>query len=229
LEGALGICEIYNDILAAARTVGDVEKRDPASDLVCGGEMLRWSINQGQSGTLRRHRYMSVTGLSNIMQVFDDIEKGKLRNIEYLECDACWGGCVSGNLTVDNAYVTLSKVHRLLAELPESGPRVETEVERRYPNEDLSLKGRVRPRVTERSTGGLRERVRRIKAEQAFLKALPGLDCGLCGAPTCEAFAKDVAEGSARHDECVFFSDERIRQLRETYSRSTEPSPEDER
>ena len=28
-----------------------------------------------------------------MIQVFDDIEKGKLRDIDFLECYACWGGC----------------------------------------------------------------------------------------------------------------------------------------
>ena len=49
------------------------------------------------------------------------------------------------------------------------------------------------------------------------MKALPGLNCGLCGAPTCRTFAKDVAGGSTRQNECVFFSDERLKQLRKTY------------
>ncbi len=228
LEGAVGISDVYNVILALTGT-REKEGTNISSDSpVCSGEMLRWAASQGQSRVLRRHRYMSVTGLSNVVQVFDDIEKGKLRNIEYLECDACWGGCISGNLTVDNIYVTLSKIHRLIAELPNRNPELEAEVERRYPNEDFSLKGRVMPRATEKSVGGLKERVKRVKAEEAVIKALPGLDCGLCGAPTCQAFAKDVAAGSARQNECVLLSDEGLRQLRETYLRADKRPAEGE-
>jgi Na+-translocating ferredoxin:NAD+ oxidoreductase RNF subunit RnfB len=68
--------------------------------------------------------------------------------------------------------------------------------------------------------------VRRIKAEETFFKALPGLDCGLCGSPSCETFAKDVAAGDAHHDECVFFSDKRLKQLRKTYLTSRKRPPE---
>lgn len=226
LDGALGISDVYNDILAFTRTLDTGTTEALSKSLNCGAEVLRWSTSQAQGHILSRHRYMSVTGLSNVMQVFDDVEKGKLRNIEYLECHACWGGCVGGNLTVDNDYVTLSKIHRLLSELPDKDPRLEAEVERRYPGEDFSLKGRVEPRVTEKSMGDLKERVRRIKAEETFFKALPGLDCGLCGSPTCETFAKDVAAGSARRDECIFFSDERVKQLRKTYLASKKRAPE---
>lgn len=219
LEGGLGISDVYNDILAVTRSLEEDKTDVSLKSLVCSEEMLCWAISQGQDHVLSRHRYMSVTGLSNVIQVFDDIEKGKLRNIEYLECDACWGGCIGGNLTVDNVYVTLSKIHRLVSELPDSEPELEAEVERRYPNEDFSLKGRVRPRAADESMDGLKERVKRIKTEETVLQALPGLDCGLCGAPTCKTFAKDVAAGSAAQNECVFLSDERLKQLRKRYLR----------
>ncbi|MBN2563641.1 MAG: 4Fe-4S binding protein [Phycisphaerae bacterium] len=228
LEGALGISDVYNDILAFTRAPGEAMTKAPPTNLVGSAELLRWSTSQGQGHILSGHRYMSVTGLSNVIQVFDDIEKGKLRNIEYLECHACWGGCVGGNLTVDNSYVTLSKIHHLLSAFPDSDPRLEAEVERRYPNQDFSLKGHVKPRATESNAGGLKERVERIKTEEAVLKALPGLNCGLCGAPTCKTFAKDVARGSARQSDCVFFSDERLERLREAYLRDKERPSETE-
>lgn len=226
LDCALGISDVYNDILALARTLEKEATEAVSSSVNCSAEVLRWSTSQAQGRVLSRHRYMSVTGLTNITQVFDDVEKGKLRNIEYLECHGCWGGCLGGNLTVDNIYVTLSKIHRLLSELPDSDSIVDAEAERRYPLEDFALKGHLRPRTTEKHAGGLKERVRRIKAEETFFKALPGLDCGLCGSPSCETFARDVAAGDARHDECVFFSDKRLKQLRKTYLASRKRPPE---
>jgi hypothetical protein len=195
---------------------------------VRSAEMLRWAMSEGQGGVISRHRYMSVTGLSNVIQVFDDIEKGKLRNIEYLECDACWGGCLGGNLTVDNIYVTLSKIRRRLSAAPDSDPELQADVDKRYASEDFSLKGRLRPRATEMNTADLRERVRKIKTEEAVSRTLPGLDCGLCGAPTCKTFARDVAGGEAKKDECVFLSDCHLQRLRQTYLRDRRPPPEGE-
>ena len=34
---------------------------------------------------------------------------------------------------------------------------------------------------------------------------LPQIDCGVCGAPTCEAFATDVVCGQADLHQCVFY------------------------
>jgi Na+-translocating ferredoxin:NAD+ oxidoreductase RNF subunit RnfB len=228
LEGAIGISNVYNDVLASARAPDEGAGASAAERFALSAEVLRWSTSQAQGHVLGRHRYMSVTGLSNVMQVFDDIEKGKLRNIEYLECHACWAGCVSGNLTVDNSYVTLSKIYRLLSELPDRDAALEAEVERRYPQVDCTIKGQVMPRITDKGVGDLKERVRRIKTEESVIRTLPGLNCGLCGAPTCNAFAKDVAAGSARRAECVFLSDERLKQLRATYLGSEKRSAEPE-
>ncbi len=226
LDGALGIADVYNDILAFGRTAETEGTKATSESLVRTAEVLRWSTSQSQGWALRRHRYMSVTGLPNVIQVFDDIEKGKLRNIDYLECHACWGGCVSGNLTVDNAYVTLSKIYRMVSKLPDSDPEVEAEAARRYPNEDFFVKGELKPRALEKVTGGLKQRVKRIQVEEALTRVLPGLDCGLCGAPSCETFAKDVAGGLARRQECIFLSNGRLRQLRETYLRDRKDPPQ---
>jgi len=227
LDGALGISDVYNDILALARPAEKNAGGPALPSFSCGAEMLRWSTSEAQGRVLSRHRYMSVTGLGNVIQVFNDVEKGKLRNIEYLECYACRGGCANGNLTVDNVYVTLSKIHRLLANLPESDPALEAEVERRYPQEDFSLAAPVRPRGIESQRCDLKERVRWVKRQEALIEALPGLNCGLCGAPTCATFAGDVARGAARLARCVFFSDERLRELRDTYLRRCKPPPDD--
>ena len=228
LDGALGISDVYNDILAATQSLRKEEAETLAPEFALSAEMLRWAKSQGQRRVLAGHRYMSVTGLSNVIHVFNDVEKGKLRNIEYLECDACWGGCGGGNLTVDNIYVTLSKINRLLSEMPNKVPRLTEEVERRYPNEDFSIRGRIRPRIADNSVSDLKERVKKIKLEESVISKLPGLNCGLCGAPSCKTFAKDVAAGSARLKECVFFSADRLQQLRGIYLRDEKRSPEGE-
>jgi hypothetical protein len=160
---------------------------------------------------------MALTGLSNIIQVFDDIEKGKLRNIDFLECYACWGGCVNGNLTVDNFYVTRSKLARLIGELPDNKALIEAEAKKRYPLENLYIKAPIRPRPIKGDMGDLKERIKRVKEAEVVLSRLPGLNCGLCGAPNCKTLAKDIASGDAQETECIFFSKDRLEKLRTIY------------
>jgi len=43
-----------------------------------------------------------------------------------------------------------------------------------------------------------------MKQKQRILTKLPNKNCGLCGSPTCEAFAGDCAWGDAELTDCIF-------------------------
>ena len=215
LDGAIGISEIYNDLLFSIRQMKNttfVPERIFSSD-----EIFRWGNPEGEFHKLSGSHYLPLTGLSDIISVFDDIEKGKIRNIEFLECHACQGGCIGGNLTVENIYVARNKKLHLIAKMPSSTVEFETEVDRRYSEEDFSIRAPLKPRVWSNGKLSLQERVIRKKTADEVLHKLPFLNCGLCGAPSCKNFADDVAAGLARLDECVFFSKDSIDLLRSTY------------
>jgi len=46
--------------------------------------------------------------------------------------------------------------------------------------------------------------IRKLAAIDALAKALPGRDCGACGAPGCAAFAEDVVMGMAAAADCPY-------------------------
>jgi len=214
LDGALAVSEVYNPILtSASQHRNGPPSPTKAPNVVRNSTFLSWSASEGLGRSLTRHNYLHVTGLDNIIQVFEDIEKGKLRNVEFLEAHSCWSGCMGGNLTVANVYVTLSKLHSMVGDLPEMDSETLAEVNRRYPEEDFSLEAPVKPRPVKGLSGDLRERVRLLQETEAVLKTLPGLDCGLCGAPTCKEMAKDIAIGEAAKTDCIFFSKERLSEL----------------
>ena len=48
---------------------------------------------------------------------------------------------------------------------------------------------------------------------QKMRELLPDLDCGSCGAPTCQAFAEDIVNGKAVVDDCIVRMRERIQKL----------------
>jgi ferredoxin len=219
LDGSVGIPELYNGVLAEAREVAASPGADDAWDPVRSTIMLRWSTRRPLADLLRRRRYLSVTGLPNVIRVFDDIEKGKLKDIDFLECHACWDGCANGNLTVDNVYVSQAKLQSLMKDLPDTDPQTEAEVARRYPHEDYATERTPAPRARV-VHGDLRERVRRVKETERIAASLPGLDCGLCGAPTCAVLAHDAAAGEAQPSDCVFVSRRRLHEVRHLHHRA---------
>jgi Fe-S-cluster-containing hydrogenase component 2 len=217
LDGAVGISQIYNDILVKMRKSANVAETQ--KDLVSSSELLHWGAPEGEFPNISPERYLPLAGLTDIIKVFDDIEKGKIRNIEFLECHACQGGCVGGNLTVENLYVARSKNLHLRATMPKPSPDFEAEVRRRYATEDFSMRASVKPRRIEGEVIDLRERVARRKRADELLRGLPLLNCGLCGAPTCKSHAEDVAALRAEISDCVFLARDRIEILRQIYKR----------
>jgi hypothetical protein len=217
LDGAVGISQVYNDILFLLRKTPPKDETQRLSWI--SGDLFPWGAPEGEFPHLSREHFLPLTGLSDIIKVFDDVEKGKLKNIEFLECHACRGGCVGGNLTVENLYVARAKNLHLIANRPKPSPEFEKEVARRLASEDFSLRGSLKPRPIEGHVLDLRQRVSRKKRADELLKGLPLLNCGLCGAPSCRNHAEDAAAGRAELGDCVFLSRDRIVQLRQIYKR----------
>lgn len=215
LDGAIGISQIYNEILFRLRK--NQGREGAAGDRQISGSLFPWGAPEGEFPHLSREHYLPLTGLTDIIKVFNDVEKGRLRNVEFLECHACQGGCIGGNLTVENLYVARAKNLHLIANRSKPTPEFEQEVARRYATEDFSLRGSLKPRPVEGHVFDLRERVIRKKKAEELLKALPNLNCGLCGAPSCRNHAEDAAAGRAELRDCIFLSPDRIDQLRKIY------------
>jgi Na+-translocating ferredoxin:NAD+ oxidoreductase RNF subunit RnfB len=223
LDGAVGISQIYNDLVAIMRKgpgAAEAVKPDEAA-----GEWFLSAAPEGEFPNLSREHYLPLQGLSDITKVLDDVEKGKIRNVEFLECHACQGACIGGNLTVENIYVARGKNLRLVSSRSAPSSEFLREVDRRFGAEDFALRAPLKPRNTDGKDIDLRERVERKKKASEFLKALPMLNCGLCGAPTCRSHAEDAAMGRDAIGECVFLSQDRIHALREIY-RKRRPEPD---
>lgn len=218
LDGTLGIADVYNGILAFASVHKEEAVKSDDRPIIRNSTILAHAGDRMER-FIPAHRYLRVTGLSNIIQLFDDIEKGKLRNVDFLEAYSCWNGCMAGNLTVNNVYVTRSRFHSLIRGLPAMDPQTEAEVSRRYPEEDFSLDQPIRARPIRGRTGSLKERVQMVQQMEETLASLPGLNCGLCGTPTCKELARDVSTGDATKQDCIFLSKDRLRELRRAYLR----------
>lgn len=221
LDFGIGIADIYNALCSAitnlkkAQARGDAAKfDDPIKSKVC----LGWETIGGQCTSLKPSRYISVAQLPNVIRIFDDIEKGKLERIEFLECSACAGGCVGGSLTVDDTFVSSSKIHKLIEVMEKAKTQAfMLEARRIYRKGDYFIRQPVRPRSLETEPLGFEERVERMKVRDRLVEFLPGLDCGLCGAPSCAAFAEDVSVGDAKPSDCILMSEDRVRRLRKAY------------
>ena len=72
-----------------------------------------WASSGGESAALLKERYLAADGIENVIQVLEELENEKLNDLDFIELNACAGGCVGGPLTVENPYVAKARLPRM--------------------------------------------------------------------------------------------------------------------
>lgn len=221
LDIAISISEIYNPLFSAITKGKQNDKKvNKQESLHQSSTSLSWVLTGGQSVSIKPSRFLTVAQMPNMIRIFDDIEKGKIRGIEFLECYACLGGCVGGSLTVEDTFVARSKIQKLIASMEDDTEKVLEDARRDYRKGDYYISHKLEPRENPEVLVSIEEQIIKMKIRENLVRKLPGIDCGLCGAPTCRAFAGDVSNSKAKAEDCVLLSTERIQELQDEYNTS---------
>ncbi len=200
LDAAIAISDLYQALAAAVARVGETEENMDGCETASG---VSWAFLGGLPRSLPAEHTFSVAGLSNVIRILDDVEKGRLRNYTFIECHACPEGCVGGCLTLENPYVARGKAIKLRQQLP-SGPCVTRwDVEERYRRGEFLMDEPLTARPLRPLGEDIPKAIVKMRERNRLLSALPGIDCGACGAPSCRAFAEDVVMGEATDEACV--------------------------
>jgi iron only hydrogenase large subunit-like protein len=154
---------------------------------------------------LDSERCLSINGIDNIMMVLNDLEDSKLKNVDYIEASTCTQGCIGGAFCVENPYI--SRHNSIMLEKRYGKPTAfnENGILEKYKEKYYFLGHHVLPRPTRSLSTDLATSIKRMKQKEKIYLKLPKKDCGLCGAPTCETFAQDCAQGEADLTDCIFF------------------------
>ena len=144
--------------------------------------------------------------------MLDQIENGNIPHLEFVELNACTGGCVGGALTMQNPFIAKAKLQSLRRYLPVSQNLLSKE-ERKYIPDYYFFNELPTYSPITRLSDNLAESMRMMADIQKLRKQLPGFDCGSCGAPTCRAFAEDVVSGRADKNDCVLMHRDRFREF----------------
>jgi hypothetical protein len=176
---------------------------------------------------LRIKNSLAVSGIHEIIKVFNDIEKGKLRNIDFIEAYSCHQGCVGGSLTVENLYISFNKVLKLIETLEfekiKACPDIR-EVRKKYKDQYYVMQGKLEPRPLKPLSEDLGEAIRKRKEKEDVYQGLPKIDCGACGSPTCMAFAEDVVMGETEVTDCIFRLPQRFDKVSQEFASMLEQS-----
>ena len=206
VDGVIAIKDIYLPLRNALP--GVVER--PLGAASARG--VAWAHIDGESDAVGVPRAISVSGIADVIGVFEALENGKMKDVAFIEALSCPAGCVGGPLTVENPYIARARVRALerkAADREVRAPRVESA------GIDLGYDAAVPVRSGLRLAPDLLKAMIMLEETEMIVESLPGLDCGSCGAPTCRAFAEDVAKGDAVIVGCIFKLRENVRKMAE--------------
>ena len=209
VDGAIAISEVFPEL---SHKMDHLEKVEPLANSGVIG--VGWSTSGGEAAALLNEKYLAADGIENVIRVLEEIEDERIGDLDFIELNACSGGCVGGVLCVENPYVAKARIQRLRKYLPVS---------------QNHLKGGPIPNVMEWEeplefsdvltlSSNLKEAMEMMLQIDEIEKEFPGLDCGACGAPTCRAFAEDVVKGICKDTECIFVYRNRMKKVASTLS-----------
>ncbi|MBQ2468885.1 MAG: ferredoxin, partial [Clostridia bacterium] len=179
----------------------DVMKRDdnPTESAKSGMIGIGWASTGGESSAVFNDRYLAADGIENCVRVLEQIENEGFADLEFIELNACSGGCVGGAMTVTNAYIAQARLNTLKRYLPVSPNRPDaTQIPDWIFTDGSVVYDTTKPLSDDRATA-----MRMMSDIERITKTLPGIDCGSCGAPTCMAFAEDIVKNETNADECT--------------------------
>ena len=196
VDVVISISDIYFQLISTMKMDDNIETLSESGMLGIG-----WASSGGEATAIFNEDYLAVDGIDNVNRVLDQIENGNVPPLEFIELNACIGGCVGGVLTIQNPFVAKARMQTLRRYLPVSQNFIDSK--KGYIPEDYLFNDLPEYRPISRLSSSMAESMRMMADIQRFKETLPGIDCGSCGAPTCRAFAEDVVKKTACPEDCL--------------------------
>lgn len=196
--------------------INEMNQENAPQESLCESGMIGigWASSGGEATAIFNEDYLAADGIDNVIRVLDQIENGNIPPLEFIELNACTGGCVGGVLTIQNPFIAKTRLQSLRRYLPVSQNLLSKEESRYIPDEYI-FNELPEYNPISRLSDSMAESMRMMADIQKLKDSLPGFDCGSCGAPTCRALAEDVVKKNARVEDCLIAYGRRLREEEE--------------
>lgn len=213
LDGAISVSTIYPLLVEAMDKLSPQEIETIALSGVIG---VSWGSSGGEAAATLTDKYLAADGIENVIHVLEELESGRINDVNFLELNACSGGCVGGVLNVENAYVAQARLHRLRKYLPVSQNHMGVNAVQLLDHMRWTKKLQFSPVMN--LSNNLEEAMTMMSEMESIKAHFPNLDCGSCGAPSCRAMAEDVVKGDAKESDCIFVLREQVKDVADMLS-----------
>ncbi|NCB01025.1 MAG: 4Fe-4S dicluster domain-containing protein [Spirochaetia bacterium] len=206
IQGGLNmdvICNTLQDVLTKESVQNKERIVYNPIPLVTQGAFL-WSLIKGESEGMTA-RTLAVDEIHNVIEFLELVEDDRHTEIDFLELRSCATGCTGGVLTPRNRFLASERIKHQALTHPTSLPSdVVKEIASLAPYLIRDLKvDRLEAKHSMKLDVDISKALSKLEKAHAIEKVLPGIDCGLCGYPSCKILSEEIAMGNASIRSCA--------------------------
>ena len=201
VDTVVSINDIYFQLIAKMQPKADVKSLSNSGMIGIG-----WASTGGEATAIFNESYLAADGIENVIRVLDQVENGNIPPLEFIELNACSGGCVGGVMTMQNPFIAKARLQTLRRYLPVSQNFLSKEES--YIPESYIFNEIPTYHPISRLSDSMAESMRMMADIQKLRDTLPGIDCGACGAPNCRAFAEDAVRNKSCGAKCPLYKED---------------------
>ena len=200
VDTVVSINDIYFQLIAKMQPKADIKSLSNSGMIGIG-----WASTGGEATAIFNESYLAADGIENVIRVLDQVENGNIPPLEFIELNACSGGCVGGGMTMQNPFIAKARLQTLRRYLPVSQNFLSKEES--YIPESYIFNEIPTYHPISRLSDSMAESMRMMADIQKLRDTLPGIDCGACGAPNCRAFAEDTVRNKSCGAKCPLYKE----------------------
>lgn len=201
VDTVVSINDIYFQLIAKMQPKADIKSLSNSGMIGIG-----WASTGGEATAIFNESYLAADGIENVIRVLDQVENGNIPPLEFIELNACSGGCVGGVMTMQNPFIAKARLQTLRRYLPVSQNFLSKEES--YIPESYIFNEIPTYHPISRLSDSMAESMRMMADIQKLRDTLPGIDCGACGAPNCRAFAEDAVRNRSCGAKCPLYKED---------------------
>ena len=210
IDGVINMDALFNKVYRKIKEQGKGYTYKALDMPQLSADAILSTLTNGERRLCRAKRSYAIDGIENVMDFLDKLENDEVEGVEFLELRACDQSCAGALLSCENRFLCGERMYtraRKAAERERNGEVArarEMDAYKDYLIENSAVEPvQARSMLTlDKDLSKAYQKLERINKLKMYL---PQVDCGMCGAPTCEAFASDVVCRQVGLTKCVFY------------------------
>lgn len=202
INGFINLDFIYNKVMKVIKSVGGPKNIEPDRKSNLDSTQILWALTGGEASNIKG-RSLSIDGMKNVIDFLEKLENEEIDNVDFLELRMCDQSCAGGILAPANRFLVVERMQKRSKNVDPSTLNLDID---RYADrlKEQAFTEEIRPRTTLRFDVDVSRAIAKMEKVRRLMCFLPGIDCSVCGAPTCQAHAEDVVQGRSTITNCIF-------------------------